>query len=96
MSDMCELGSFHAGKLQIDLASRQASGAPGWVCETAFCWLQAFINTARQIYEKIQQGVFDVSNESYGIKVGYGAGGPAAAGTVRPGEAAPQRSSTCC
>merc|ERR1711998_484424 len=30
----------------------------------------AFINTARKIYEKIQQGVFDVSNESYGIKVG--------------------------
>ena len=26
-------------------------------------WLQAFINTARKIYEKIEQGVFDVSNE---------------------------------
>lgn len=24
---------------------------------------QAFINTAKQVYEKIQQGVFDVSNE---------------------------------
>ena len=24
---------------------------------------QAFINTARKIYEKIEQGVFDVSNE---------------------------------
>lgn len=30
----------------------------------------AFINTASKIYEKIQQGVFDVSNESFGIKVG--------------------------
>ena len=30
---------------------------------------QAFINTAKKIYEKIQQGVFDVSNESFGIKV---------------------------
>lgn len=69
------------------------------------CWLminvayqlmQAFINTARQIYEKIQQGVFDVSNESYGIKVGYGAGGPATQGTIRPGEAAPQGRSSCC
>lgn len=26
-------------------------------------WLQAFINTAREIYKKIQDGVFDVSNE---------------------------------
>ncbi len=25
--------------------------------------LQAFINTARKIYEKIDQGIFDVSNE---------------------------------
>ena len=25
--------------------------------------VQAFINTARKIYEKIEQGVFDVSNE---------------------------------
>jgi len=25
--------------------------------------LQAFINTAREIYRKIQDGVFDVSNE---------------------------------
>merc|ERR1712054_538829 len=33
----------------------------------------AFINTAKKIYEKIQQGVFDVSNESYGIKVGMAA-----------------------
>ena len=34
---------------------------------------QAFINTAKRIYEKIQQGVFDVSNESFGIKVGMAA-----------------------
>lgn len=25
--------------------------------------LQAFINTAREIYEKIQEGVFDINNE---------------------------------
>eukprot|EP01120_Amphizonella_sp_Union-15-10_P005592 TRINITY_DN166_c0_g3_i3.p1 TRINITY_DN166_c0_g3~~TRINITY_DN166_c0_g3_i3.p1 ORF type:complete len:227 (+),score=39.33 TRINITY_DN166_c0_g3_i3:41-682(+) len=31
---------------------------------------EAFNRTAGQIYEKIQQGVFDVSNESYGIKLG--------------------------
>ncbi|CAA2985517.1 ras-related RABB1c [Olea europaea subsp. europaea] len=33
---------------------------------------EAFIKTASTIYKKIQDGVFDVSNESYGIKVGYG------------------------
>ncbi|RRT41255.1 hypothetical protein B296_00057956 [Ensete ventricosum] len=33
---------------------------------------EAFIKTAAMIYKKIQDGVFDVSNESYGIKVGYG------------------------
>jgi len=31
---------------------------------------EAFINTAKKIYEKIQQGIFDVSNESTGIKIG--------------------------
>jgi hypothetical protein len=36
-----------------------------------------------------------VHAQSYGIKVGYGAGG-SAAGTVRPGEAAPAKSSSCC
>lgn len=55
----------------------------------------AFINTARKIYEKIDTGVFDVSNESYGIKVGYGGGG-AAGQTVRPGEPAAPKSSGCC
>merc|ERR1719482_1898538 len=34
---------------------------------------EAFINTAKKIYEKIQQGIFDVSNESHGIKVGMAA-----------------------
>ena len=36
----------------------------------------AFIDTARKICEKIDGGL-DVSNESFGIKVGYGAGGNA-------------------
>jgi len=31
---------------------------------------EAFINTAKKIYEKIQKGAFDVTNESYGIKIG--------------------------
>ncbi|CAL5392414.1 unnamed protein product [Camellia sinensis] len=33
---------------------------------------KAFINTAATIYKKIHDGVFNVLNESYGIKVGYG------------------------
>lgn len=56
---------------------------------------EAFINTAKKIYEKIEQGVFDVSNESYGIKVGYGAGGPNAQ-TVKAGEHAALKPSGCC
>ncbi|GFY97667.1 RAB GTPase homolog B1C [Actinidia rufa] len=39
---------------------------------TDISFIQAFISTASTIYKKIQDGVFDVSNESYGIKVGYG------------------------
>ncbi|KAK9501374.1 hypothetical protein O3M35_012109 [Rhynocoris fuscipes] len=31
---------------------------------------EAFINTAKEIYVKIQEGVFDVNNEANGIKVG--------------------------
>merc|ERR1712228_999369 len=30
----------------------------------------AFINTAREIYDKIQEGVFDINNEANGIKIG--------------------------
>ena len=50
----------------------------------------AFISTAKRIYEKIQQGVFDVTNESFGIKVGMAAAGP---NLYAP---APKQSSGCC
>ena len=50
------------------------------------CSRQAFINTAKKIYEKIQQGVFDVSNESFGIKVGMAAASPSY-GLGQPGVA---------
>lgn len=33
---------------------------------------EAFISTAATIYKKIHDGVIDVSNESYGIKLGFG------------------------
>lgn len=31
---------------------------------------EAFINTAKEIYDKIQEGVFDINNEANGIKIG--------------------------
>lgn len=31
---------------------------------------EAFIDTAKEIYEKIQEGVFDITNEANGIKIG--------------------------
>ena len=58
---------------------------------------EAFINTAREIYQKIDQGVFDVSNEAYGIKLGYGGNGRSAQGGSGAGGAAAQRNaSSCC
>ena len=30
----------------------------------------AFVKTAEKIYENIQTGVYDVNNESYGVKLG--------------------------
>lgn len=58
---------------------------------------EAFLKTATTIYGKIKDGVLDVSNETYGIKVGYGT---QSNGTVKleggPGSAAPAASSSCC
>ncbi len=53
----------------------------------------AFVQTAQAIYEKIAQGVFDVSNESFGIRLGtqQSASGPSG----RPG-AANKASGGCC
>lgn len=54
---------------------------------------EAFVNTAKQIYGKIQQGVFDVTNESFGIRLGMGSGqGQSAAGS----SAAGARPGGCC
>merc|ERR1711871_1220334 len=58
---------------------------------------EAFINTAREIYQKIDQGVFDVSNEAYGIKLGYGGNGRSAqGGSGAAGASAQKSSSSCC
>ena len=40
---------------------------------------EAFVNSAREIYKKIQDGVMDVNNETFGIKLG-----PQASHTSQP------------
>ncbi|KAH8955823.1 hypothetical protein BDL97_07G006300 [Sphagnum fallax] len=45
----------------------------------------AFINTASKIYQKIEEGIFGVSNESYGIKVGYSSGAGRGDASVQDG-----------
>ncbi|CAF2680686.1 unnamed protein product [Rotaria sp. Silwood2] len=55
---------------------------------------EAFINTAREIYTKIQEGVFDPTNEVNGIKIG-----PqninSAPGTNRPNVNSNERGGCC-
>jgi len=56
---------------------------------------EAFINTAREIYDKIQEGVFDINNEANGIKIGpqhSPAGGSQPGGGAQGGMA----SGGCC
>jgi len=43
--------------------------------KTAFNVEEAFIQPAKQIYEKIQKGIYDVSNDAHGIKVGVAQSG---------------------
>jgi len=55
----------------------------------------AFVSTAEKIYENIQSGVYDVNNESYGVKLGT----PQAAGDGGSGGAAQKSaggSGGCC
>jgi Ras-related protein Rab-2A len=58
---------------------------------------QAFMNTADKIHEHIQSGVYDVNNESFGVKRGTSqSGGASAAGVgVGPG-AARAGAQKCC
>ncbi len=68
--------------------------------KTAFNVEEAFVQTARQIYSNIQAGVYDVTNESHGIKVGMAsaAAGGASAGADGGGTAsgAAAGSGGCC
>ncbi|XP_051824264.1 ras-related protein Rab-2A-like [Antechinus flavipes] len=54
----------------------------------------AFISTARGIYEKIQEGVFDMSNETSGIKIGPQHVG--AAPTHAGNQGVPRSGGGCC
>ncbi|MBA0733020.1 hypothetical protein Gotri_021353 [Gossypium trilobum] len=53
---------------------------------------EAFISTAAKIYKKIQDGVIDISNESYGIKLGHQTGAGLSGG--RDGSAS--QAGSCC
>lgn len=52
---------------------------------------EAFINTAQKIYENIQSGVYDVTNEAHGIKVGMAASPP-----VNLAKKQPESDGKCC
>lgn len=55
---------------------------------------EAFINTAKQIYQKIQDGVFDVTNEANGIKLGPTQSGARTAASSQGGSG--NQSGNCC
>merc|ERR1712106_1181588 len=56
---------------------------------------EAFINTAREIYDKIQEGVFDINNEANGIKIGP-QHGPAGGNQPGQGGQGGMASGGCC
>jgi len=58
---------------------------------------EAFINTAKEIYDKIQEGVFDVNNEANGIKLGPShPGGSGGSTTGHGGSGGSGSSGGCC
>jgi len=56
---------------------------------------EAFINTAKEIYRKIQDGVLDVGNETFGIKIGSQAASSSGPGP-RPAQEQSQSDGGCC
>lgn len=56
---------------------------------------EAFTSIGRNIYQKIRDGIFDVTNESSGIKVGAQSGA-SAAGTVDLSSQDQEKSGGCC
>jgi len=54
---------------------------------------EAFINTAQKIYENIQQGIYDITNEAHGIKVGMASSSNMPAYSTKKDAA---KESSCC
>ena len=57
---------------------------------------EAFVRTAQSIYENIQDGVYDVTNEASGIKVGIGASNPAGGSSYNPSKPSGGASGCAC
>eukprot|EP00457_Paulinella_chromatophora_P003260 gb/GEZN01003267.1/.p2 GENE.gb/GEZN01003267.1/~~gb/GEZN01003267.1/.p2 ORF type:complete len:216 (+),score=22.33 gb/GEZN01003267.1/:1192-1839(+) len=57
---------------------------------------EAFIQTAKKIYENIQNGIYDVSNDSHGIKVGMAAAPQMGAYARQGGYQAEKEEGKCC
>ncbi|XP_015685691.1 ras-related protein Rab-2B, partial [Protobothrops mucrosquamatus] len=58
---------------------------------------EAFLNTAKAIYRKIQQGELDISNEGHGIRIGSKQPAVIQAGSsLRPGPQGSGDRSGCC
>jgi Ras-related protein Rab-2A len=55
---------------------------------------EAFINTAQKIYENIQQGIYDITNEAHGIKVGMASSSNMPAYSTK--KDANTKESSCC
>jgi len=56
---------------------------------------EAFIGTAQQIYENIKNGIYDVTNELHGIKVGMAATPALSVYGAKPGTT-PSEGGKCC
>jgi len=61
--------------------------------KTAYNVDESFTQTAQAIYEKIQAGQFDISNESFGIRLGTQQGG---AGGASPASGGDKAGGGCC
>ena len=57
---------------------------------------EAFINTAKEIYDKIQEGVFDVNNEANGIKIGPQHSGSSGQSSPPGSGSGSSSTSSCC
>lgn len=57
---------------------------------------EAFLSTAEHIFQKIQRGEFDVTNESYGIKLGRASQTPSGGAGGTPGGTGTSSGGVCC